>query len=71
MPEYRLVIPAELDGAKLRQAALRGLMLSSGQYKRAKFEGEITLDGQPARADAIVHAGQELRVFIPEKQKIR
>jgi len=68
MPEYRLVIPPELDGTKLRQAALQGLMLSSGQYKRAKFEGEITLDGQVAHAGAIVYAGQELRVFIPEKQ---
>lgn len=68
MPEYRLMIPDDLDGAKLRLAALRGLMLSSGQYKRAKFEGKITLDGQIAHADAIVHAGQELWVFIPEKQ---
>ena len=68
MPEYRLVIPQEMDGKLLRHAAMQGLKLSSGQYKRAKFHGRVTLDGAPAMADAHVKAGQELCVFIPEKE---
>ena len=60
MPEYRLVIPPQMDGMKVRHAALQGLHMSSSQYKRAKFQGSITLDDQPAMADAIVHAGQTL-----------
>ena len=71
MPEYTLVIPAELEGKLVRHAALQGLHLSSGQYKRAKFHGKVLLDGQPAMADAHVHAGQELCVFIPEKENTR
>ena len=68
MPEYRLVIPPEMDGMKVRHAALQGLHMSSSQYKRAKFQGSITLDDQPAMADAIVHAGQTLCVSVPEKE---
>lgn len=68
MPEYRLVIPPQMDGMKVRHAALQGLHMSSSQYKRAKFQGSITLDDQPAMADAIVHAGQTLCVSVPEKE---
>lgn len=68
MPEYRLVIPPQMDGMKVRHAALQGLHMSSSQYKRAKFQGSITLDDQPAMADAIVHAGQTLCVCVPEKE---
>lgn len=68
MPEYVFVIPDEMDGEKLRHAALVGLRMSSTQYKRAKFQGEITLDGMRATADARVKAGQTLRVFVPEKE---
>ena len=67
MPEYRLIIPEALEGRLVRHAAMQGLKLSSGQYKRAKFHGSVLLDGTPAMADAHVHAGQELRVFVPEK----
>ena len=71
MPEYTLIIPDTLEGKLVRHAAMQGLQLSSGQYKRAKFHGTVLLDGQPAMADAHVHAGQELRVFIPEKENTR
>ena len=71
MPEYRLVIPSSMDGKLLRHAAMQGLRLSSGQYKRAKFHGLVTLDGTPAMADAHVKAGQELCVFIPEKENTK
>lgn len=68
MPEYVLLIPAEMDGMKVRHAALQGLHMSSSQYKRAKFQGQITLDDEKAMADAIVRAGQTLRITVPEKE---
>ncbi len=67
MPDYTLIIPPEMDGQKVRHAALCGLHMSSTQYKRAKFEGEIALDGVRVTADARVRAGQTLRVAVPEK----
>ena len=71
VPEFAFIIPEEMEGRQLRHAAMQGLRLSSGQYKRAKFHGSVMLDGTPAMADARVHAGQELRVFIPEKDNTR
>ena len=71
MPEYSLVIPEALDGKLVRHAAMQGLRLSSGQYKRAKFHGSVLLDDQPAMADAHVHTGQELCIFIPEKENTK
>lgn len=71
MPEFSFVIPDEMDGKQLRHAAMQGLKLSSGQYKRAKFHGSVLLNGVQAMADARVKAGQELRVIIPEKENTR
>ena len=67
MPEYRWTIPPEFEGRKLRSAAVYGLGMSSGLYKRAKFHGEICLDGVPVHADALVYAGQQLLIRVPEK----
>lgn len=47
MPEYRLVIPSELEGFTVRRAAMGGLGMSGGQFKRAKFHGSVLLNGQP------------------------
>ena len=47
MPEFAFVIPEEMEGRQLRHAAMQGLRLSSGQYKRAKFHGSVMLDGTP------------------------
>lgn len=68
MPEYAFVIPPEMEGRLVRHAAIAGLGLSGGQYKRAKFHGSVLLDDAPATADAHVHAGQRLRVLVPEKE---
>ena len=68
MPEYAMILPPELEGAQVRRAAIQGLGLSSGQYKRAKFHGSVMLDGTPVTADARVHAGQLLRVLVPERE---
>jgi len=71
LPEYVFVIPPEMDGKLVRHAAIQGLGMSSGQYKRAKFHGNVLLDGAQAMADAHVRAGQELRLIIPEKENTR
>jgi len=68
MPEYAFVIPPEMDGKSVRHAAVTGLGLSSGQYKRAKFHGSVQLDGVPVTADARVRGGQTLCILVPEKQ---
>ena len=66
MPSYQLIIPPEMDGAPVRRAAMGGLRLSSGQFKRAKFQGQVLLDGTAVMADARVRAGQTLCVVIHE-----
>lgn len=66
MPEYRWLIPPDFEGKRVRQAALQGLGLSNGQFKRAKFQGSVLLDGQPVLADHPVQAGQILCLLIPE-----
>ncbi len=66
MPIYTLTIPEALNGVTVRRAALSGLGMSSGQFKRAKFHGEVLLDGAPVLADRRVAAGQVLTLHIPE-----
>ncbi|MDD3334616.1 MAG: RluA family pseudouridine synthase [Eubacteriales bacterium] len=68
MPAYRLMISREMDGSTVRHAVLYGLQLSSGQYKRAKFHGQVLLDGTPAMANARLREGQLLELRIPEKE---
>lgn len=68
MPELRLTIPAELDGQSVRQAAMKGLGMSNGLFKRAKFHGQVLLDGVPVLANAAVRQGQTLLLFFPEKE---
>ena len=50
MPRYELIISPALDGRTVRQAAMGGLHLSGGQFKRAKFHGALLLDGMPVLA---------------------
>ena len=66
MPRYELIIPPALEGRTVRQAAMGGLRLSSGQFKRAKFHGALMVDGAPVLADRRVHAGERLSVDVPE-----
>ena len=49
MPRYELIISPALDGRTVRQAAMGGLHLSGGQFKRAKFHGALLLDGMPSK----------------------
>ena len=68
MPELRWTVPEEMDGKLVRQAAMGGMSLSYGLFKRAKFQGRAELDGVSAGADEKVRAGQTLCIFIPEKE---
>ena len=66
MPVYQYRIPPEMEGKPVRRAAMGGLGMSSGQFKRAKFHGEILLDGVRVTADAQIRAGQLLELNVPE-----
>ena len=67
MPFYELTIPPELEGAAIRRAATGLLGLSSRQFKRCKFQGEMRLDGETVHADTRRHAGQRLWLYAPER----
>ena len=62
-----LTVPDEDDGLLVRRLALERLRMSYGQFKRAKFEGVITLDGEPAHANVHARAGQRLCIELPQK----
>lgn len=66
MPTHTVVIQPEMEGRSIRSIALNAAQMSSGQFKRAKFQGSITLDGQRVTADVRVKAGQMLALFVPE-----
>ena len=66
MPAYELIIPPELDGSTIRRAATGVLGLSSRQFKRCKFQGEMRLDGMLVHADARLRAGQRLWLYAPD-----
>ncbi|MDD6041844.1 MAG: RluA family pseudouridine synthase [Clostridia bacterium] len=71
MPTHRIVILPEMEGRSIRSIALGCIGMSSSQFKRAKFEGSITLDGVRATADVRVRAGQQLCLSVPEKEAFR
>ena len=54
--EY-VVTEAE-EGRRLRDILRRSMGVSYSAMKSAKWDGRILLDGEPARVDAVVHAGQ-------------
>lgn len=64
--DITLLIGPEEDGQLLRRVALGRLQMSYGQFKRAKFEGQLLLDGEPVHADRRVRTGQLLVVRMPE-----
>ncbi len=66
MQELSVIITAEDAGKAVRQIALRTLDMSSAQFKRAKFQGALVLDGEPVHADRRVTVGQTLIVRVPD-----
>ena len=66
MPELFIMILAEDGGKTVRHIALMRLSMSYAQFKRAKFQGELLLDGERVHADRLVRPGQILVVRVPE-----
>lgn len=66
MPAHTVVIQPGMEGKSIRSIALSHIGMSSGQFKRAKFQGSITLDGERVTADVRVKAGQTLELSVPE-----
>lgn len=60
-----IVTEAE-DGRHLRDILRRSMGVSYSAMKSAKWDGRILLDGEPARVDAVVHAGQTVTMLWPE-----
>lgn len=66
MPTHTVIIRPEMEGKSIRSIALNNAKMSSGQFKRAKFQGSILLNGERVTADARVKAGQILELLVPE-----
>ena len=66
MASHQLIILPEMEGKSIRSIALSAIGMSSSQFKRAKFQGEIALDGVRVTADVRVKAGQQLSITVPE-----
>ena len=66
MRELSILITAQDDGKTVRFIALKRLCMSSAQFKRAKFQGEILLDGVPVHADRRVRTGDVFVIRIPQ-----
>ena len=66
MPTHSLIIPPEMEGRSIRSVALHAIGMSSGQFKRAKFQGNLMLDGVRMTADVRVKAGQQLELHVPD-----
>lgn len=59
------VVPDDLDGQRV-DVALAGLLdLSRSQAARVVRDGEVTIQGRPARPSGRVRAGEQLEVVLP------
>ena len=68
MQEMSMIVSLDDDGLPIRRLALERLHMSYGQFKRAKFEGALLLDGERVRADKRAHTGQQLVIQLPERE---
>ena len=68
MQELSLIVSLSDDGLPVRRLALERLHMSYGQFKTAKFEGALLLDGELVHADKRVQAGQRLVIRMPQRQ---
>ena len=65
--ELKTVIRERDDGNSVRSIALQILQMSYAQFKRAKFQGAVLLDGKRVYADHRVKTGQSLVIRVPDK----
>ena len=67
MQEMSLIVAPADDGLPVRRLALERLHMSYGQFKSAKFDGRLLLDGVRVHADKRVQAGQQLVIHVPQR----
>ena len=67
MQEMSLIVAPGDEGLPVRRLALERMHMSYGQFKRAKFNGALLLDGERVRADRRVRAGQQLVICLPQR----
>jgi 23S rRNA pseudouridine1911/1915/1917 synthase len=68
MQEMSLIVSSYDDGLPIRRLALERLHMSYGQFKSAKFDGALLLDGEHVHADKRARAGQELVIRLPQRE---
>ena len=68
MQEMFLIVTPADDGLPIRKLALERMHMSYGQFKSAKFNGALLLDGEMVHADRRARAGQRLVVRIPQRE---
>jgi len=68
MQELSMIITPDDDGLPIRRLALERLHMSYGQFKRAKFNGALMLDGCLVHADKRVQSGQRLVICLPQRE---
>ena len=68
MQEMSLIVSPNDAGLPVRRLALERLHMSYGQFKRAKFEGALLLDGKLVHADQRAQVGQQLIIRLPQRQ---
>ena len=56
------------EGKALREVLRRGMGLSSGLMKAAKWHGQLLLNGEPVTVAAPVRCGDVIRVILPEEK---
>ena len=65
MQELSIIITAEDAGKAVRRIAIGTMRMSYAQFRRAKFQGALLLDGEPVHADRRVKVGQTLAIRVP------
>lgn len=61
------IVRPEEDGLRLRQVLLNSVRLSWSALKSAKWNGQILRNGAPVFMRDVLHAGDRIEIFLPEK----
>lgn len=68
MQEMSLIVSPVDNGLPVRRLAMERLHMSYGQFKSAKFNGALLLDGELVHADRRATAGQVLVIRLPQRE---
>ena len=67
MQKMSLTVSPQDDGLVIRRLAMERLHMSYSQFKSAKFNGVLLLDGEIVHADKQAKAGQMLEICVPQQ----